>query len=203
MKIFFLIGQSNTGKDTIKLAILSQIPDLQAYVTCTTRPMRNGEENGREYHFVTEDKLKDDCRGGQVIELRTYQTAHGDWTYYTQKIPEDDRNYIMTGTPNQCQAVLQAYGEEVVKPIFISVSDRERLMRGILREDNNRQDYREVARRFQDEFTEYTEENLNRLNGLKRFDNRDGQLCTCIKEIIDYISEEKEYIQENDMAREE
>ena len=55
-KIFYLMGKSASGKDTIYRKVKEQMPELKTIVIYTTRPIREGEQNGREYHFVDDDK---------------------------------------------------------------------------------------------------------------------------------------------------
>ena len=58
-KIFYIMGKSSTGKDTIYNKLLSKYPDeLKRVVMYTTRPKREGEEDGVTYNFVTEDEYK-------------------------------------------------------------------------------------------------------------------------------------------------
>ncbi|MBP3676958.1 MAG: guanylate kinase, partial [Agathobacter sp.] len=55
-KIICVMGKSSSGKDTIyeKLLNESQL-DLKRIIPYTTRPIREGEEEGREYHFCSEE----------------------------------------------------------------------------------------------------------------------------------------------------
>ena len=82
-KIFYLMGKSASGKDTIYKNVNEQMPELKTIVIYTTRPIREGELNGREYHFVDDDKLKELQEAGKVIELREYNTVHGIWKHFT------------------------------------------------------------------------------------------------------------------------
>ena len=186
MKIYFLAGQSNTGKDTITSELLREIPDLNRYVYNTTRPIREGEIDGVTYNFVTDDKYEEDSKANRVIESRFYNANFGKVVYYTPVIERDDKKYILTGTVDMCRSLVNYYGSDIVHPIFICVSDRERLIRGILREDHNKQDYKEVARRFYDEFTEYTPENIESLGNIFKVNN-DNDIRVCVQKIKDYI----------------
>ena len=83
-KLFCIIGKSATGKDTIytgllylSKTILDHSYQLYPLVTCTTRPIRPGETDGKEYHFVTVDELNRLMELGKVIEHRVYHTVHG------------------------------------------------------------------------------------------------------------------------------
>ena len=50
-KIFYLMGKSSSGKDTIFQEIKKKMPMLRTVTLYTTRPMREGEKEGREYFF--------------------------------------------------------------------------------------------------------------------------------------------------------
>lgn len=187
MRIIFLIGQSNTGKDTVLSLLLKELTYLKRYVYNTTRPMREGEKNGVTYNFKTYDGFQKDFELGKVIEYRKYEMADGNTVvYYTPVIKPDDNIYLLTGTVAMCKSCIKYYGSDIVVPIMLQVSDRERLMRGILREDKNKGDYKEVARRFYDEFTEYNDENINSIENLIKVENVDLKVCVNeLKEIIE------------------
>lgn len=182
MKIYFLVGQSSTGKDTIKAKLLSTMPSLKDYTYCTTRPMRDGEVEGREYHFKSRKDYEKDVSLGVVIESRVYNfNGNTPVVYYSLAKEIDEELYIVTGTPDMCHSYIEYYGSDIVKPIFIVVPDRERLMRAIKREDTNKGNYKEVARRFYDEFSEYTKENILSLSGVEYVNN--DYLEDCIEDI--------------------
>lgn len=187
MRVIFLIGQSNTGKDTIMNLLLKELTYLKGYVYNTTRPMREGEENGVTYNFKTYEEFQRDLELEEVIEYREYKMADGNIVvYYTPAIKPDDNIYLLTGTVNMCKSCIKYYGSDIVVPIMLQVSDRERLMRGILREDKNKRDYKEVARRFYDEFNEYNDENINSIENLRRVENVDLEDCVNeLKQIIE------------------
>ena len=75
-KMVYLMGKSSTGKDTIYRELLkSSSLQLKKIVPYTTRPMRAGEKEGREYFFTDEAgflKLQDE---GRVVEARAYHTC--------------------------------------------------------------------------------------------------------------------------------
>lgn len=58
-KIFYIAGKSSSGKDTIYRRLLDCADlQLETLVPYTTRPIRDGEENGREYFFTDEAELE-------------------------------------------------------------------------------------------------------------------------------------------------
>ena len=71
------MGKSACGKDTIYKQILSDgsLP-LKTLIPYTTRPIRDGETNGVEYYFLTEEEQQSLERQGKIIELRAYQRMH-------------------------------------------------------------------------------------------------------------------------------
>ena len=52
-KLFIVSGPSGAGKSSLCSALLEACPNLNLSVSCTTRNPRPGEENGREYHFLS------------------------------------------------------------------------------------------------------------------------------------------------------
>ena len=75
-KLFYVMGKSSSGKDTIYEEVLSRKElGLKPFVMYTTRPIRAKETDGVQYHFVSEEQLHDMQKNGQVIELRAYDTS--------------------------------------------------------------------------------------------------------------------------------
>ena len=83
-KIFYIMGKSSSGKDTIYKRLLEceDIP-FHKIVMYTTRPIRQGEQDGVEYFFVSDKQRQELEDAGKIIELRSYNTVHGVWNYFT------------------------------------------------------------------------------------------------------------------------
>ena len=195
-KIFCIIGKSATGKDTLyaKLLRVSSMIDepyrLCPLVTCTTRPIRPGETNGKEYHFVTEEELNRLEEMGKVIEHRVYHTVHGDWHYFTTNDavgPND--NYITIATLDSFKKLRNYYGEDKVLPIYITVSDDCRLIRAIEREKRQgTNDYSEVCRRYLADEADFSEEILKGCGITEGIVN--DNLDDCFYRVLNIISKE-------------
>lgn len=83
-KIYYIMGKSSSGKDTIYKKLMDRMRGKLKTVTgYTTRPKREGETDGIEYFFVTDEKYREMCSQGIVIESRNYNTIYGVWTYFT------------------------------------------------------------------------------------------------------------------------
>ncbi|MDI6615102.1 MAG: guanylate kinase [Syntrophaceae bacterium] len=59
---------SGTGKTTLCRKLLDECPDLHFSVSCTTRPAREGEKEGRDYHFITPEEFKERVARDEFIE---------------------------------------------------------------------------------------------------------------------------------------
>ena len=66
--VFVVTGTSGAGKGTLEKALLTQMPDLELAVSATTRGRREGEENGREYWFITAEVFADKVNAGDFLE---------------------------------------------------------------------------------------------------------------------------------------
>ena len=137
-KIFYIMGKSASGKDRI-YSILSKDESLglKRLVLYTTRPIRAGEENGREYYFTDENRLEEFRKTNRLIESRAYHTVHGIWTYLLQMTDRSihrEQNYLGSELWNPNRKMKEYYGEETVCPIYIQVEDGERLQRALIRE---------------------------------------------------------------------
>lgn len=66
-KIYYMMGKSSSGKDTIYKDIRKDLPELKTLTLYTTRPMREGEKDGVEYYFVTDEILEKYREEGKII----------------------------------------------------------------------------------------------------------------------------------------
>ena len=185
-KIFYLMGKSASGKDTIHSALLEDRSlDLKRVVLYTTRPRRKGEPEGIEYHFVTEEQLSELESENRIIEVRHYDTVHGIWSYATVddgSLDTSDHNYLAIGTLESYVKLRNHFGEDKVFPLYIEVEDGIRLRRALDREMKQEHPrYQEMCRRFLADSEDFSEEKLSEAGIERRFLNTD--LDKCIDEI--------------------
>lgn len=187
-KIFCVMGKSSSGKDTLYQMLKKEL-EFDSIVPYTTRPIREGETNGVEYHFVTEEEVAELEEAGKIIELRAYNTVHGIWKYFTAddaQIDLEHRNYLMIGTVEAYEKLKAYYGEEHLVPIYIEVDDGIRLQRALNREKLQEQPkYAEMCRRFLADEVDFSEEKLAEAGIEKRFVNK--TLDETKQELMDYI----------------
>lgn len=193
-KIFFVLGKSCSGKDTIFQKLKNDKSlNLNTVVGYTTRPMREGEKDGVEYFFVKEERLQQLKTSGKVIECRDYNTVHGVWSYFTVddgQIDLSKGNYLYIGTLESYEQMVKYYGKDVVVPLYIEVENGERLWRAINRERNQSEPkYAELCRRFLADEEDFKEENISKAGIHRKYENKNLQ--DCISEIIDTIREQE------------
>ena len=186
-RIYYLLGKSATGKDTLYKEILKRRPKLRTVTMYTTRPIREGETDGVEYFFTDREELERKLASGKVIESRTYQTIAGPWTYYTvddgQFNAADDESCLMIGTLESYEKMCTYFEAGKMVPVYIEVPDGIRLLRAVKREENQKKpNYREVCRRYLADEKDFSEENLERLGITKRYQNTDMEMC--LEEIL-------------------
>lgn len=192
-KIFCVMGKSATGKDTIYQKLLTESKlELKRIIPYTTRPIREGEVEGREYHFCTEEDVQRLDAEGRIVELRAYNTVYGVWKYFTVddgNIQLEKENYLLIGTLEAYTRIRDYFGKDKVCPIYIEVEDGERLLRAIAREKS--QDvpkYEEMCRRFLADAKDFSEDNLLAAGIEKRFVN--VELADTLSKVENYMQTE-------------
>jgi guanylate kinase len=70
--VFVITGPSGAGKGTLIKALLERVPELEVAVSATTRLRRRGEEDGREYWFLTDAEFVRRVQRGEFLEHVTY-----------------------------------------------------------------------------------------------------------------------------------
>lgn len=186
------MGKSSSGKDSIYQQIMQRGELLlKRIIPYTTRPIREGEEEGREYHFCSEETVQRLEQAGAVVELRAYNTVHGIWKYFTVddgQIDLENHSYLYIVTLEGYLKIQEYFGKERVVPIYIEVEDGQRLLRAISREQQQENPgYEEMCRRFLADAADFSEEKLVQAGITKRFVNR--ELEETIREVTKYMKE--------------
>jgi guanylate kinase len=73
---FILSAPSGAGKTTIAREVVKRIQDVRISVSHTTRPPRSREQDGRDYHFVTEEEFLRIEREGAFLETASVHDNH-------------------------------------------------------------------------------------------------------------------------------
>jgi guanylate kinase len=71
-RVFVITGPSGVGKGTLIRTLLERIQELELSVSATTRKPRPGEEDGVDYHFLTDDEFARRVEAGDFVEHASY-----------------------------------------------------------------------------------------------------------------------------------
>jgi guanylate kinase len=74
--VLVVTGPSGAGKGTLIRELLRRVPDLGVTVSATTRERRPGEEEGREYWFLTPEDFLARIEAGDFLEHVEYISGH-------------------------------------------------------------------------------------------------------------------------------
>ncbi len=71
--LIVISGPSGVGKGTVRKALFEREgQDLEYSISMTTRKPREGEENGREYYFVTKEQFEEEIKKGNLLEYAEF-----------------------------------------------------------------------------------------------------------------------------------
>ena len=142
IKIVALFGKSASGKDTLQKWIVSNFPKVNGIVSCTTRPPREGEIDGKDYFFLSDDGFAKKVLDGSMLEATSFR----EWFYGTS-IDQLDPNKINVGIFNTIgiECLLKDSRLDVI-PVWVWADNKTRLLRSLNRETNP--DCNEICRRF-------------------------------------------------------
>ena len=121
-KVFVITGPSGVGKGTLIKQLLERVPDLALSVSATTRQPREGEEDGRDYHFLTEGQFQERRDAGDFLEFASYSGNHyGTLNSELDRCLEKGRSVVLEIEVQGAQQVRQTRGDSI--QIFIAPPD--------------------------------------------------------------------------------
>lgn len=126
------MGASASGKTTVER--LLEKMGINRIISYTTRPMRDGEVDGVDYHFVSEEVFVSMKLKGCFQETARYR----DWNYGLSLLGVDyeKQDYIAVVTVHGYEELLMSVGIENITGINIKVEERERMIRLLKRGDS-------------------------------------------------------------------
>jgi guanylate kinase len=131
--LFVLSSPSGAGKSTIARKLLADEPFLEMSVSATTRPMRPGEVDGRDYHFVDLDRFRQMVAEHQFLEwAHVFGHRYGTPREPVDRILASGRDVLFDIDWQGAQQLFQIAGGDVVR-VFILPPSMEELRRRLER----------------------------------------------------------------------
>jgi len=131
-----LVGESGSGKSSIE-NVLAKKYGYHKIISYTTRPPRNNEINGIDYHFITEDEFKDLMNKNFFAEVAKYRN----WYYGTPINDYKKDNMIAVLTPHGLRQIKRNDKLQIIS-FYINVPRRDRLIKILQRGDDIEECYR-------------------------------------------------------------
>lgn len=140
-----VVGKTASGKTNIVEKLVSEY-GFRKVTTYTSRPMRKGEKQDIDYHFISEEYFKYRIEHNFFAEWKSYNTVEGTWYYGTalKDLEEADDNSVIILTPDGYRDVIKKLGNKV-KCIYIYANNDTIKKRLVSRGDNENEANRRLA----------------------------------------------------------
>ena len=144
-----LMGEAGAGKDSMMQAVLEKlaerghVADVHEIVSCTSRPMREGEAHGINYYYYRPEEFEQKIMDDEMLEF----TRFNNWWYGTSydSVRSDGIVNIGVFNPSGVRQLLDRPDCDVTV-YWVTTSDKQRLYRQLSREESP--DVKEIIRRF-------------------------------------------------------
>lgn len=144
IKLLALFGESSAGKDSIQHWLERELKNSHGMVSYTSRPPRDYETEGREYHFVSQSDFEKMIQKNKMLEFSCFN----DW-YYGTYINELQKDKINIGVfnPQGIRSLLKKVDDSFeILPVWVQAPEKIRLLRSLSREKDP--NCTEICRRF-------------------------------------------------------
>lgn len=132
-KNFLLIvisGPSGVGKQTIAKELINLMPDIEVSVSATTRPKRNGEQDGVDYYFLSKEDFERKIKEGSFIEYaEVHNNLYGTPIDNIKRIKDKEGKLLLVIDVNGGKSVKKAFPDETIlffikPPTFSDLEER-------------------------------------------------------------------------------
>lgn len=137
-KVFVLVGPSGAGKSTLINKLLSTEHNLNELISHTTRPIRPGENNNKDYFFVSQKEyIKREANNEFILSTKVHGNLYGVSKTQISNTLKNNRNLICSLNTEAAEKLKALFGEKVVT-IFISPPSFEELKNRLLKRKENK-----------------------------------------------------------------
>ena len=193
--ILIFSGESGAGKDYITKNFINKYPeDFELHISTTTRPIREGEKEGVNYHYISKEEFLKKIEKNEFIEYRSYDTlvngVADTWYYGTEAFQkEQNKNYVVIKDLEGAK-VLKDYCKSLNIPvvhIYISVSDKLREERAKARGSFNQTEWDRRILADQKDFA------ADKIKDCDYVLTNEGNIDETLQKLEDILNIEKEY----------
>lgn len=127
-KIVVITAPSGAGKSTLVKKLMKQLSQFSFSVSCTTRPVREGEENGKNYYYISAEEFNNKIKNNEFVE---YQEVYPGQFYGTLKsevgrIWDSRKIALFDIDVKGAENIKKEYGKDALV-VFIAPPDKESL----------------------------------------------------------------------------
>ncbi len=127
-----ICAPSGTGKSTLLNRLKADIPDLVWSVSCTTRPMRQGEVHGKDYFFIKKDSFEEQIKADEFIEwAKVHSNYYGTSKRFVTEGLLNNWNMLFDLDVQGADEMKRIYGSEA-QVIFIEPPSIEELEKRLI-----------------------------------------------------------------------
>lgn len=132
-KLIVIVAPSGTGKSSLIEKVMEEIPSLSWSVSCTSRKIRTGETNGKDYHFLTEEEFLLKRDNDELIEwAKVHSNYYGTSKKFVENGLNEGKNLLFDLDVQGCDSMKEVFGKEA-NVIFIEPPSVEELEKRLLK----------------------------------------------------------------------
>lgn len=152
--LLVISGPSGSGKSSLMQELLKQIPETYFSISSTTRAMREGEENGVNYHFISKEEFEKDIDAGFFLEwARVHDHYYG--TSLKPILKELQKGkLVICDIDVQGHKIAQEKFGHLITSVFVTTPDQKSLQERLIKRGTDSHDV--IERRLANAVSEMT-----------------------------------------------
>ena len=153
--LIVISGTTCAGKGTVIDTLLERNPDLALSISYTSRTIREGETNGKEYYFISKDEFEEKIKKGDFLE---YAKSHREDYYGTpkkevQEMLDRGKDVVLEINVDGAKYIKEMFPEVLL--IFIMAPSMEEVKRRI--KERGKESPKQIIERFKSAYREINE----------------------------------------------
>lgn len=186
--VICIVGASGSGKTTIQNELASHF-GYERVISYTTRSARPGEENGKDYYFITNEQFNEMLSLGLMAEYDEYSQGR---QYGTLKTDYLDGDKVVVLTPNGLRQVRKSIDNKNIVVVYVTAPLGERIIRYIKRIGADKftyDDKNEIASRVERDYAMFL--GMDKEADITVWNEREEDLQNNIEDILRIVKERK------------